>query len=117
MIWLSVKSWSQRREQISTLVRLAVTCSKELDGILKYWAQLEVMSIRQFTQLSLADVAVLVPQLRDLKLVNLPERITLFDAALLDSIRDHLFDRNPRANISLVKLDSKTRCRIVQSAT
>lgn len=86
-----------------------------LHRIRELWSQLEVLAIWEFAQLSLPVMADLILHLRNLKLVTLPERITLNDPALVETINDQLFSRNPPAKINLGILHEDARCKIVDN--
>ena len=85
-----------------------------LHRIRELWSQLEVLAIWEFAQLSFPVIADLIPHLRNLKLVTLPERITLNDPALVETINDQLLTRNPPAKISLGILHEDARCQMVE---
>lgn len=85
-----------------------------LDRIRELWSPLEVLAIWEFAQLSLPVMVDLIPHLRDLKLVTLPERITLNDPALVVTINDQLLSRNPPAKINLGILHEDARCQMVE---
>ena len=68
------------------------------------WSQLEVLAIWQDSQLSLPVFSELLSHLPNLKLVALPERITLNDPVLFRSIREHLLGRDHPVKITSKKL-------------
>ena len=85
-----------------------------LDRIHQLWSQLEVLSFKQVSGLSMAAISELIPDLRQLKSVTLPERIKKDDTAQILSIRAHLSGRNPPAEISFANCNRFATCKIIQ---
>jgi len=82
--------------------------------ISKLWSGLEVLAIWQFSQLSMPVMYDLIPHLRNLKLVTLPERIERNYPSLSQSTRQHLLGRNPPVNLSFKEIDTLARCQITE---
>ena len=82
--------------------------------ISKLWSGLEVLAMWQFSRLSMPVLHDLIPHLRNLKLVTLPERIERDYPSLSRSTRQHLLDRNPPVKLSFKEIDTPASCQITE---
>ena len=73
------------------------------------WSQLETLTIRQFTGLSMDMLVRLLRQLCRLKQVILPQTICCCDVLLYESIKKELSNRKPPAKISFIYFEG-VRC-------
>ncbi len=65
----------------------------ELDRIHAFWGQLETLSIYHFAGLSMKEMVDLLPRLRKLMKVFLPQSISACDVLLYETMKNELSNR------------------------
>ena len=77
-----------------------IRIERELKRICAFWSQLESLTIRQFSGLSMKEMEDLFPRLRQLEKVVLPQRIASCHVLLYESMKYELRNRMPPGDAS-----------------